>query len=89
MAAALRAAGRAVPPTAGVLSLLLSLLEAMPPHTARHRSKGGAGAGGGGGALHEGEQPGGLEHLSALGAAALGCIACLDLSEAAIEATAH
>ena len=97
MAAALRAAGRAVPPTAGVLSLLLELLEAMPPHMARDRSKGGpgagagtgAGAGGGGGTLHEGEQLGGLAHLSALGAAALGCLACLDLSEAAVEATAH
>tara|TARA_B100000780_G_scaffold232780_1_gene172841 strand:+ start:161 stop:511 length:351 start_codon:yes stop_codon:yes gene_type:complete len=96
---------------AQVLSLLLELLEALPPHTARSGSKGVAAealavrGGGrdsplqghygptysrqGSGGVHEGQQLGSLANLTTLGAAALGCIACLDLCEEAIEATAH
>ena len=100
---------------AQVLSLLLELLEALPPHTARHSSKDGskglaaeavAVRGGGrdsplqghygptysrqgSGGVHEGQQLGSLANLTTLGAAALGCIACLDLREEAIEATAY
>jgi hypothetical protein len=90
-----------------VLSLLLELLEALPPHTARRGSKGVAaeavaapGSGRdsplqghygptysrqGSGGVHEGQQLGSLANLTTLGAAALGCIACLDLRVEAIE----
>ena len=115
-----------------VLSLMLELLEALPPHAARRGSKEVAAGGGNqvaageqlqglqghygptysqqallttgrvdggkidltvdgrrGAAVHEGQQLGSLANLTTLGAAALGCIACLDLRVEAIEATAH
>ena len=79
MCAALRAAGKPLPPTSGLLGLLLALLEeAPPPPLPKGISHYKAGN------LTAAEAQ--AKHAAAVRCAALGTVACLDLRVAAIEA---